>query len=77
MATFTSKVETNGGVTNGAIKSSDIDQKFTDRVKASPGPKCEPRFRQLFAGLVQHLHDYVRENEVTMDEFMMGIDLVR
>lgn len=53
-----------------------LDQKFTDQVKASVGPKCEPRLRQLFCGLVQHMHDFVRENDVTMDEFLMGIDVV-
>lgn len=67
------------GTTNGATGTKqplELDQSFTDSVKASVGPKCEPRLRQLFCGLVQHMHDFVRENEVTMDEFLMGIDMV-
>lgn len=61
---------------NGSTESFGLDQSFTDQVKASVGPKCEPRLRQLYNGLVQHLHDYVRENEVTLKEFVMGTEMV-
>jgi catechol 1,2-dioxygenase len=50
---------------------------FTQSVINATGPKASPRVRQLTAGLVQHLHDFARENELTVDEWMTGVELVR
>lgn len=49
---------------------------FTQAVIDATGPKATPRVRQLAAGLIKHLHDFARENELTVDEWMMGVDLV-
>ena len=38
--------------------------------------KCQPKDEEVMASLVQHLHDFCRENEITVDEYMAGIDLV-
>lgn len=54
----------------------DFNPDFTQSVIDATGPKAHRRVRQLTAGLVRHLHDFVRENEVTVEEFMMGIDIV-
>ncbi|RMZ69949.1 pyruvate decarboxylase [Pyrenophora seminiperda CCB06] len=40
------------------------------------GPKATPRVRQLTAGLIRHLHDFARENELTVDEWMVGVELM-
>ena len=53
-----------------------FDPGFTQAVINATGPKATPRVRQLTAGLVQHLHDFARENELTVDEWMMGVELV-
>jgi len=29
------------------------------------------------ASLIQHVHDFARENEITVDEWMAGLELVR
>ena len=50
---------------------------FTDAVINATGPKATPRVRQLTAGLIRHLHDFARENELTVDEWMIGVQLVR
>jgi len=50
---------------------------FTQAVINATGPKATPRVRQLTAGLIRHLHDFARENELTVDEWMTGVELVR
>lgn len=50
---------------------------FTDAVINATGPKATPRVRQLTAGLIRHLHDFARENELTVDEWMTAVGLVR
>jgi catechol 1,2-dioxygenase len=49
---------------------------FTEAVINATGPKATPRIRQLTAGLIRHLHDFARENELTVDEWMAGVELV-
>jgi catechol 1,2-dioxygenase len=67
--------------TNGtAVKQSKehkFNPNFTQAVINATGPKATPRVRQLTAGLIQHLHDFARENELTVDEWMQGVELVR
>ena len=60
---------------NGAQKSR-FDPNLTPSVINAIGPNANPRIKQLISSLVQHLHDFCRENEVTIDEYMMGIDMV-
>lgn len=49
---------------------------FTQQVIAATGPNANPRVKQLATSLIQHLHDFARENELTVDEWMMGVELV-
>lgn len=53
-----------------------FDPNFTKNVIDATGPKASPRMRKVFGSLIQHLHDFCRENEVTVDEFMQTLDLV-
>ncbi|KAF2708934.1 aromatic compound dioxygenase [Pleomassaria siparia CBS 279.74] len=57
-------------------KAHKYDPNFTQRVINATGPKATPRVRQLTASLVQHIHDFARENELTIDEWMAGLDLM-
>lgn len=52
------------------------DPTFTDRVINSIGPKTSPRLRQLMTSLIRHVHDFARENELTVDEWMAGVNLI-
>lgn len=53
-----------------------FDPNFTQSVINATGPKATPRVRQLTASLIQHLHDFARENELTVDEWMAGVELM-
>lgn len=50
---------------------------FTEAVINATGPKATPRVRQLTSSLIRHLHDFARENELTVDEWMSGVELAR
>jgi catechol 1,2-dioxygenase len=52
------------------------DPTFTDRVINAMGPKTSPRLRQLMSGLIRHVHDFARENELTVDEWMAGVQMI-
>lgn len=67
---------TNG--TNGAAAATHrFDPNFTQNVINATGPKASPRIRQVIGSAIQHLHDWARENEITVDEWMQGLELVR
>lgn len=53
-----------------------FDPNFTGNVISAMGDKTSPRFRQLMTGLIQHVHDFARENELTVDEWMAGVQLM-
>ncbi|KAJ5888232.1 Intradiol ring-cleavage dioxygenase core [Penicillium taxi] len=53
-----------------------FNPQFTDDVINSIGPKTSPRMRQLMTGLIRHVHDYARENELTVDEWMAGVKML-
>lgn len=52
------------------------DPDFTQNVINAIGPKASSRVRKVMSSLIQHLHDFARENEVTVDEWMAGVELV-
>jgi catechol 1,2-dioxygenase len=57
-------------------KAHKFNPQFTQAVINATGPKATPRVRQLTTSLIQHLHDFARENELTVDEWMTGLELV-
>lgn len=57
-------------------KMSRFDPAFTDSVINAVGPKAHPRLAQIMNSLTRHLHDWMRENEINLEEYMAGIDLV-
>ncbi|KAK7521068.1 Intradiol ring-cleavage dioxygenase [Phyllosticta citriasiana] len=71
---------TNGASTNGntytARPTRNFDPTFTQRVIDATGPKATPRIRQVIGSAIQHLHDWARENEITVDEWMAGVDMI-
>jgi hypothetical protein len=62
----------NGPVMNGASKASKYDPNFTQHCINTIGPKTTPRNRELFSGLIRHLHDWARETELSVDEWLAG-----
>ena len=53
-----------------------FDPNFTQNVINAMGPKTSPRLRQVMASLIRHIHDFARENEITIDEWMAGLEMV-
>lgn len=53
-----------------------FDPNFTSAVINATGPNASPRIRKVVGSLVQHLHDFLRENEVTVEEWLAGVDLI-
>ncbi|KAI9703688.1 MAG: hypothetical protein M1836_007458 [Candelina mexicana] len=49
---------------------------FTQNVINAIGPKATPRIRKVMASMIQHIHDFARENKVTIDEWQKGIGLI-
>lgn len=55
---------------------SGFESDFTNSVINAVGPKANPRLAKVMNDLTRHLHEWMRENEITLDEYMAGIDLV-
>jgi len=53
-----------------------FDPDFTQNVINSMGPKTSPRMREVMSALIPHLHDFAREVELTVDEWMEGVQLL-
>ncbi|OCK95993.1 catechol 1,2-dioxygenase 1 [Cenococcum geophilum 1.58] len=53
-----------------------LDPNFTQNVISATGLRASPRMRKVMASLIQHLHDFARENEITVDEWMAGVELI-
>jgi len=49
------------------------ERSLTDAVLARIDESTEPRLRRVMTSLVRHLHDFVREVELTEEEWMSGI----
>ena len=52
---------------------SDIETKLTDAVIARLSNDTDPRFRRIMESLIRHLHGFVREVELTEDEWFEAI----
>ncbi|KUI58528.1 Catechol 1,2-dioxygenase [Cytospora mali] len=61
---------------NGAAEKPQYDPGFTDSVIAATGPKTSPRMRQVITSLVRHVHDFARENDLTVAEWMQGVEFL-
>src|SRR5664279_5361516 len=48
-------------------------KKLTDAVLAQLANTADPRLKQIMEGLIRHLHDFVREVELTPDEWLAAI----
>ena len=64
---------TNGESKTGASR---FDPTFTQNVIKAMGPKTSPRMREVMTSLTQHLHDFAREVELTVDEWTDGVALL-
>jgi hydroxyquinol 1,2-dioxygenase len=52
------------------------EESITEAVQRTFDTATDERFRQLFVGLVQHLHDFAREVRLTGDEWLAAMDFI-
>lgn len=50
-----------------------FDPNFTTNVINTTGPNATPRVKEIFSSLFTHLHDFVREVELTPEEWIAGV----
>lgn len=60
---------------NGEVKPK-YDPNFTDSVVNSIGDGASPRIRQVVGSLIRHVHDFARENDITVEEWMQGVQMI-
>lgn len=53
-----------------------FDPNFTNMVVDAMGPNTEPRTREVLGSLIRHIHDFAREVELTIDEWMLGVNFI-
>lgn len=51
------------------------DPTFTDKVIAAIGPGTSPRMRQVMTSLIRYVHDFARENDITVAEWMSAVEM--
>ncbi|KAH8682637.1 hydroxyquinol 1,2-dioxygenase [Xylariales sp. PMI_506] len=61
--------------TNGAFKPK-YDPNFTESVIQATGPKANPRIAKVMGSFIRHIHDFAREVDLTVEEWMMGVDMI-
>jgi len=62
--------------TNGVAKADRFNPTFTEHVISIMGPKMTPRNREVMSALIRHLHDFAREVELTIPEWMAGVKFI-
>lgn len=53
-----------------------FDPNFTDSVINAIGPNTPERTRFVMSSLIRHLHDFIREVELTNEEWFEGVRFV-
>lgn len=65
-----------GSVTQNGDPEGVLGQEFTSHVIESMGPNTSPRMREVMTAFIQHIHDFAREVQLTMDEWMLGVQMI-
>jgi catechol 1,2-dioxygenase len=53
-----------------------LGQDFTANVIKSMGPGTSPRMREVMGIFIQHMHDFAREANLTVDEWMEAVKMI-
>ena len=53
-----------------------FDPDFTQHVINATGPKATARTKEVMSSLIRHMHDWAREVELTVDEWMDGVNMI-
>ena len=52
-------------------------QAFTQSIIDTAGKDATPRMKQIMLSLIQHLHDFARDVDLTAEEWVEGVRFVR
>jgi catechol 1,2-dioxygenase len=52
------------------------DPDFTASVLKATGPNANPRSAEVIGSLITHLHDFAREVNLTVEEWMTGVNMI-
>ncbi|KAI1432731.1 Intradiol ring-cleavage dioxygenase [Xylaria sp. CBS 124048] len=55
---------------------STYDPHFTNDVIAATGRHAHPRLKQIMPALLRHMHDFAREVDLTVAEWMAGVEMI-
>lgn len=58
------------------VTSKGYDPNFTNMVINATGRRASPRMKEVLSGLIQHLHDWAREVDLTVDEWTEGVAMI-
>jgi catechol 1,2-dioxygenase len=61
---------------NKTSNSDRFDPEFTRNVINLMSEETKPRHREILTSLITHLHDFIREVELTQDEWVIGVNYV-
>ncbi|UKZ49153.1 hypothetical protein TrVGV298_003395 [Trichoderma virens] len=53
-----------------------LGQEFTSHVIQAMGPNTTPRMRTVLSALIQHVHDFAREVNLTTEEWLAGVEMI-
>ncbi|KAK5993048.1 Catechol 1,2-dioxygenase [Cladobotryum mycophilum] len=53
-----------------------LGQEFTQQVIAAMGPNTDPRLRTVMGSFIQHIHDFAREVDLTLEEWTLGVNMI-
>ncbi|KAM3451563.1 hypothetical protein MY3296_005228 [Beauveria thailandica] len=53
-----------------------LGQEFTKSVIDATGPNADPRMRVVMSAFIQHFHDFARQVDLTMDEWLAGVNMI-
>jgi len=59
-----------------SFEESAAQKAWTDMVVNSMGPNTSPRLRTVMAALIRHTHAFAREVDLTVDEWLAGVEMI-
>jgi catechol 1,2-dioxygenase len=61
---------------NGTTPKVEYDLSFTDNVVNSIGKDADPRLKEIVSALIRYLHNFMRDVNLTTEEFMAGLKFI-
>jgi len=59
-----------------APPSQPFDPKFTEHVLKTTGANISPRHKEVLSSLIRHIHEFAWETQLTIEEWLMGVNFI-